>query len=87
MLNGRYGMHGGPSLAVPKGNRNDFKHGRYSAKAIARRREISALIRAARALSSAQPNHLIFCARASFWARFSPRSGAMLGKMRYRFFA
>ena len=35
--------------AHPKGNRNAFKHGRYSAETIARRREISALIRAGRA--------------------------------------
>src|SRR5271169_5740632 len=35
-----------------KGNWNAFKHGRYTAKAMARRREISALIRVARALES-----------------------------------
>ena len=35
---------------APKGNRNAFKHGRYTAEAIARRREISALIRTGRAL-------------------------------------
>lgn len=33
-------MHGGPSPGAPKGNRNAFKHGRYTAEAIARRREI-----------------------------------------------
>jgi hypothetical protein len=52
MPNGRCRMHGGPSLGAPKGNRNAFKHGRYSGEAIARRREISALIRAARALQA-----------------------------------
>jgi hypothetical protein len=38
-------MHGGPSPGAPKGNRHAFKHGRYTAEAIARRREISALLR------------------------------------------
>jgi hypothetical protein len=50
MKNGRCRMHGGPSPGAPKGNRNAYKHGRYTAEAIARRREISALIRAARDL-------------------------------------
>jgi hypothetical protein len=50
MLNGRCRMHGGPSPGAPKGNQHAYKHGRYSAKAIAQRREISALIRAGRAL-------------------------------------
>src|SRR3954447_18978582 len=53
MPNGRCRMHGGPSPGAPKGNQNAYKHGRYSAEAIARRREISALIRAAQALKSA----------------------------------
>jgi hypothetical protein len=35
------------------GNRNALKHGRYTAKAIASRREVAALIRAMRALASA----------------------------------
>jgi uncharacterized protein YjcR len=38
-------MHGGTSPGAPKGNRNAFKHGRYSAEAIANRREIAALLR------------------------------------------
>lgn len=46
MSNGRCRMHGGPSPGAPKGNRNAFKHGRYTAEAIRRRREISALLRA-----------------------------------------
>ena len=50
MANGRCRMHGGPSPGAPKGNRNASKHGRYSAKAIALRHGISALIRAARAI-------------------------------------
>src|SRR5258706_3416287 len=52
MANGRCRMHGGPSPGAPKGNRNAFKHGRYTAVEIARRREISALIRVARALGT-----------------------------------
>jgi hypothetical protein len=52
MANGRCRMHGGPSPGAPKGNRNAFKHGRYSAEAICRRREISALIRRVRAFLS-----------------------------------
>jgi hypothetical protein len=42
--------HGGPSPGAPKGNRNAFKHGRYTAEAIGRRREIAALLRIAREL-------------------------------------
>jgi hypothetical protein len=43
-------MHGGSSLGAPKGNRNAFKHVRYSAEAIASGREVAALIRAMGAL-------------------------------------
>ncbi|WP_283816154.1 HGGxSTG domain-containing protein [Bradyrhizobium manausense] len=50
MPNGRCRMHGGPSPGAPKGNKHNLKHGHYSAEAIARRREISALMRAAREL-------------------------------------
>jgi uncharacterized protein YjcR len=45
-------MHGGPSPGAPKGNSNALKHGRYSAKAVADRREIAALIRAMRSLAA-----------------------------------
>ena len=48
MPNGRCRMHGGPSPGAPRGNKNAYKHGLYSAEAIARRRSISMLIRAAR---------------------------------------
>ena len=48
MANGRCRMHGGPSPGAPKGNRNAWKHGRYSAEAIARRRSISQLVAAMR---------------------------------------
>jgi uncharacterized protein YjcR len=44
-------MHGGPSPGAPKGNRNAFKHGRYSAAAIARRRSISQLLAAMKSLA------------------------------------
>lgn len=50
MANGRCRMHGGPSTGAPKGNKNAFRQGRYSAAAIDRRRAISALIRFARGL-------------------------------------
>ena len=45
MLNGRCRMHGGKSPGAPKGNRNAWKHGGYSANAIATRQAIRALIR------------------------------------------
>lgn len=50
MPNGRCRIHGGLSPGAPKGNRNALKFGHYTAEAIARRREISALMRAAREL-------------------------------------
>jgi hypothetical protein len=50
MPNGRCRMHGGLSPGPPKGNSNAFKHGRYTADAIANRREIATLLRAMRAL-------------------------------------
>ena len=43
-------MHGGMSPGAPKGNKNAFKHGHYTAEAIASRREIAKLLRDARAL-------------------------------------
>ena len=50
MTNGRCRMHGGKSPGAPRHNTNALKHGHYSAKAIAQRREVSALIRAMRDL-------------------------------------
>ena len=50
MANGRCRMHGGKSSGAPRGNSNALKHGRYSAKAIAARRELAALVRSMRAL-------------------------------------
>jgi hypothetical protein len=39
-------MHGGaPGSGAPKGNRNALRHGRYTAQAIAMRREMRALLR------------------------------------------
>jgi uncharacterized protein YjcR len=51
MPNGRCRMHGGLSPGAPKGNRNAFKHGRYTAEAIAGRRQIAELVRAMKALA------------------------------------
>jgi hypothetical protein len=45
MTNGRCRMHGGRSPGAPKGNENAFKHGRYTAEAIAERRELAELVR------------------------------------------
>ena len=42
-------MHGGAEGSGGQpGNRNAWKHGRYTAEAIARRREVAALLRACR---------------------------------------
>jgi hypothetical protein len=51
MPNGRCRMHGGRSTGPPKGNKNNFQHGRYSAEAIAGRSKIRELVRAMRALA------------------------------------
>jgi hypothetical protein len=51
MPNGRCRLHGGLSPGAPKGNKNALKHGRYTAEAVASRREVAALIRATRALA------------------------------------
>jgi hypothetical protein len=45
MMNGRCRMHGGASPGAPKGNNHAFKHGRFTAEAIAERREFAALLR------------------------------------------
>src|SRR5262245_11407521 len=49
--NGRRRGHGGPSPGAPKGNKNALKHGLYTGEAIAQRREMSAWMRAMRALA------------------------------------
>ena len=41
---------GQPVAGAPKGNKNGFKHGLYTAEAIVRRRKIAQLIRSAREL-------------------------------------
>ena len=53
MPNGRCRMHGGPSPGAPKGNKNALKHGRQTAEAAARRREVAAIIRAMKRLAGA----------------------------------
>jgi hypothetical protein len=50
---GRCRIHGGLSPGAPRGNRNAVKHGRTTAEALARRREIAALIRSMRSLARA----------------------------------
>jgi hypothetical protein len=52
MPNGRCRMRGGRLRGGPRGNKHALKHGRYSAQAIASRREVAALIRAMRALAT-----------------------------------
>lgn len=49
MPNGRCRMHGGKSPGAPKGNRNSWRHGYYSADAIADRRALRATLRQLRA--------------------------------------
>ena len=44
-LNRHCRMHGGKSPGAPKGNNHAFKHGRFTAEAIAERREFAALVR------------------------------------------
>ena len=44
-------MHGAGGGA-PRGNKNALKHGRYTAKSIAGRREVAALIRAIKELEA-----------------------------------
>jgi uncharacterized protein YjcR len=44
-------MHGGLSPGAPKGNQNAYKHGRYTAEAVANRREIATLLREMNALA------------------------------------
>ncbi len=51
MANGRCRMHGGTSPGAPIGNTNALKHGRYTAKTIAERRELAALLRTMRRLA------------------------------------
>jgi hypothetical protein len=50
MKNRRCRMHGGASPGAPKGHKNALKHGRYTAEAIAARREVAALLHALRRL-------------------------------------
>jgi uncharacterized protein YjcR len=38
-------MHGGTNPGAPKGNRNAWKHGRYSAEAVAARHRFRELVR------------------------------------------
>jgi len=51
MPNGRCRMHGGLSPGAPRGNKNALKHGLYTKDAMTLRRDLSALLRAMKALS------------------------------------
>ncbi|WP_373054743.1 HGGxSTG domain-containing protein [Thioalkalivibrio sp.] len=51
MPNGRCRMHGGKSPGAPRGNQNALQHGRYTGRAIRRRREIAELLRSMRRLA------------------------------------
>ena len=44
---GRCRMHGGKSPGAPKGNRNPWKHGHYSAESVKLRRYVQVLARLA----------------------------------------
>jgi len=48
MPNGRCRMHGGTSPGAPKGNKNAWKHGYYSAESVAMRKALRALLSSAR---------------------------------------
>jgi uncharacterized protein YjcR len=41
-------MHGGKSPGAPRGNKNAYKHGRYTAESVKERREVAALLRTIR---------------------------------------
>jgi hypothetical protein len=64
-------MHGGPSTGAPKGNKNALKRGYYSMAAKMRRREVSALLSAARDLicKEQQTNRLmrLISSKANSW--------------------
>jgi hypothetical protein len=51
MPNGRCRLHGGKSTGPPKGNKNALKHGRYTTQAIARRRELRAMLQGIKQLT------------------------------------
>ena len=50
MVNGRCRMHGGKAKGAPKGNSHALKQGRYTAEAVAERRELLALLRGMKGL-------------------------------------
>jgi hypothetical protein len=47
-------MHGGLSPGAPKGNKNAFKHGDYTAEAIAERRKIARFLRTMKAAAKSE---------------------------------
>ena len=48
MANGRCRMHGGKSTGAPMGNKNAFKHGRYSRDGKQEQREMRMLLKSFR---------------------------------------
>ena len=50
MANRRCRMRGGKAPGAPKGNSHAVKHGRYTAEAVAERRELMALVRGMKGL-------------------------------------
>ena len=50
-------MHGGKAPGAAKGNSNALKHGRYTAEAIAERRELMALLRDMKGLVEQEEDH------------------------------
>jgi uncharacterized protein YjcR len=50
MPNGRCRMHGGKSTGAPKGNKNAWRHGHYSAAVKAARHAVRQLLKQAREL-------------------------------------
>jgi hypothetical protein len=45
-------MHGGKSPGAAKGNKNALKHGRYTAQALGRKRELSRALRLMKAVAA-----------------------------------
>jgi hypothetical protein len=52
MPNGRCRMHGGKSPGAPVGNKNAFKHGRYSTEMVSLRKATRELIRTSKKLAA-----------------------------------
>lgn len=51
MANGRCRLHGGTSTGAPKGNKNAWKHGRYSQETMTTRKLVRAAARLVRSIT------------------------------------